>query len=61
MNTDCRDNAAGTYPAEYLSMIIIADRAMLFHINGKDITPELEKQLKNLGLNCVAQFKSPCG
>lgn len=61
MNTTYRDNAVKTDPAEYLSMTIIADRAMLFLINGKDITPELENQLKNMGLNCTAQFKSPCG
>ena len=62
MNTTSGDNVAKkNYSEEYLSMTVVADGAMLFHINGKDITPELETQLKNLGLNCTTKFKSPCG
>ncbi len=53
--------AVTTRPEEFLSITVMENNMMLFHINGADPTPELENELKNLGLRCGVQFKSPCG
>lgn len=48
-------------PEEFLSITVMGNNLMLFHINGDDPTPNLEYELKNMGLSCSVQFKSPCG
>ena len=53
--------SAENYAEDYISMTVLADRILVYHINGKDISRDLESQLKKLGVNCVMQFKSPCG
>ena len=48
-------------PEAYLQMVILPERILLYLRRGKDITKQLEEQLKALGLNCSIDFKSPCG
>lgn len=48
-------------PESFVEIIVLPDRMMLFLRRGKDITEQLEEQMRHYGLKCSIEFKSPCG
>lgn len=44
-----------------VELCILPERVLLYLRKGKDFTVELEKLLREFGVNLTWEFKSPCG
>lgn len=53
-----RDNPL---PEAFLEMLVLPEQVFLYLRRGKDITNDLEEQMRHYGLQCSVDFKSPCG
>lgn len=57
-----KDKAAEPGNNQWLEMYVLPEEDMLLYLlGGEDITEKLEAYMRELGVNLLIKFKSPCG
>lgn len=56
-----RENAGLSLPEVYLEMHVLPGRLTLSLKKGADVTGQLEEEMRQCGLQCSIEYKSPCG